>query len=183
MGLDMYLKAKKYISKYSGEDGAAVAAEIRKRFGVPESGNLETVELSFEVGYWRKANQIHKWFVENVADGVDDCREVYASREQLQGLLDVVDKVLKSTKLVGAKVVNGYIFKDGKKEACLEDGQVLEDHTLAEKLLPCQSGFFFGGTGYDQWYWQDLESTKEIIEAILKNPAMEKMTFSYQASW
>ena len=26
-----------------------------------------------QVGYWRKANQIHNWFVENVQDGEDDC--------------------------------------------------------------------------------------------------------------
>lgn len=25
------------------------------------------------VGYWRKANQIHRWFVDNVQDGDDDC--------------------------------------------------------------------------------------------------------------
>ena len=26
-----------------------------------------------EVAYWRKSNQIHRWFVDNVQDGIDDC--------------------------------------------------------------------------------------------------------------
>lgn len=26
-----------------------------------------------EIAYWRKANHIHKWFVDNVQYGVDDC--------------------------------------------------------------------------------------------------------------
>ena len=28
------------------------------------------------VGYWRKQNAIHNWFVENVQDGIDDCDQV-----------------------------------------------------------------------------------------------------------
>lgn len=40
-----------------------------------------------KVGYWRKANAIHRWFVENVQDGVDDCRSYNVSREQLEELL------------------------------------------------------------------------------------------------
>ena len=26
-----------------------------------------------QIASWRKANAIHKWFVDNVQDGVDDC--------------------------------------------------------------------------------------------------------------
>jgi len=35
--------------------------------------------------------------------------------------------------------------------------QVLKDHSLADSLLPTQSGFFFGGTGYDDWYFSDVQ--------------------------
>lgn len=45
-------------------------------------------------GYWRKANAIHNWFVENVQDGNDDQRDYRVSIEQLQELLNIVDEVL-----------------------------------------------------------------------------------------
>jgi len=37
--------------------------------------------------YWRKANHIHKWFVDNVQDGKDECHDAYVTHEQLQELL------------------------------------------------------------------------------------------------
>lgn len=35
--------------------------------------------------------------------------------------------------------------------------QVLENHELAEELLPTQSGFFFGSTEYDEYYFEDVK--------------------------
>lgn len=43
--------------------------------------------------------------------------------------------------------------------------EVLADHSLAEKLLPTQSGFFFGSTDYDEWYFKDVE---EVLEKFTK---------------
>lgn len=41
-----------------------------------------------QVGYWRKANHIHNWFVENVQDGEDDCRyHGEVTKEDLEELL------------------------------------------------------------------------------------------------
>jgi len=44
--------------------------------------------------YWRKANAIHYWFVQNVQNGDDDCREYYVPRTKLQSLLGVCEEVL-----------------------------------------------------------------------------------------
>ena len=55
MGLDMYLD--KYVA-----------------------GKAEDEDESF--GYWRKANQIHKWFVDNVQGGIDDCRPYPVSQSR-----------------------------------------------------------------------------------------------------
>jgi hypothetical protein len=183
MGLDMYLSARKHLSKYSGGEG--MAKELRDMFDVPPSGNLETVEVSFEVGYWRKANQVHAWFVRECADGVDECQPVYVEKDKLLELLGICRRILRSTELTGAKVVNGYSFEKGddgslRKKANLQDGKVMKDESLAIELLPCQEGFFFGSTGYDQWYWQDLESTVEILENALK---LEGFDYEYRASW
>lgn len=133
-----------------------------------------------EVGYWRKANAIHQWFVTNVQDGKDDCKEYDVSREQLEELLEVVNKVLASTKLVKGKVHNGTVHSNGKTRELYEDGKIVKDASVAEELLPAQSGFFFGSTDYDQYYIQDLEYTKGILTEVL---AEEGKDFTYQSSW
>jgi hypothetical protein len=92
MGLDMYLTGKKYISDYSDEDKELVEflskAPIDKRLG-------RVSHLSFDALYWRKANAIHMWFVDNVQEGVDDCGEYLVSIDQLKELLKVCQEILK----------------------------------------------------------------------------------------
>ena len=105
MGLDMYLKATKhtYKSEYQGRDAPPATAtpgrdaieqaiydiEIPKAF--PKYGGRE---FSCDAMYWRKANAIHKWFVDNVQDGNDDCRSYYVCHSQLSDLLGVINQVL-----------------------------------------------------------------------------------------
>ena len=56
-----------------------------------------------------------------------------------------------------------------KLEKLLDDcKKVLADHSLASSLLPTQSGFFFGSTEYDEYYFGEIERTIEIIEPVLK---------------
>lgn len=155
MGLDMYLSAKKYMSKYF--DGADVERieKVNEIFGITgiEDGDYGAQEVTFRVAYWRKANAIHDWFVQNVQEGVDECQEAWVSREQLLELVEVCK-------------------------------QVLADNSKAEELLPTRSGFFFGGTDYDEWYLGDLKYTVERIEKILADPAFDKsFSFYYQSSW
>jgi hypothetical protein len=88
MGLDMYLNAKRYIW-YNEEDLAETVAKV-----FPELAGRRVKEVIVEAMYWRKANAIHKWFVDNVQDGVDECEEHYVSREQLTELRDLVKQVL-----------------------------------------------------------------------------------------
>lgn len=49
--------------------------------------------VEFEVGYWRKANAIHDWFVRNVQGGVDECDPFDVTREHLAKLLDDCKRV------------------------------------------------------------------------------------------
>lgn len=49
-------------------------------------------------------------------------------------------------------------------EACKE---VLANHDKASFLLPTQTGFFFGSTDYDDWYFDDVQNAKEKFEEIL----------------
>lgn len=145
MGLDMYLKAERYI--WYNED--ELGDEVKKNFPeLPEGAKIKQVEA--EVGYWRKANQIHRWFVDNVQEGVDECQKSPVDREQIKELLEICKKVK-------------------------------EDSSQASKLLPTQSGFFFGGTEYDAWYMQDIEDTIKICEAALALP--DSWELYYRSSW
>jgi len=59
----------------------------------------------------------------------------------------------------GKMVEQYYAFTDKEDIDDIIDRceRVLADHSLASKLLPTQSGFFFGGTDYDDWYFSDVK--------------------------
>lgn len=156
MGLDMYLNAKRYISKHFNAGDEARAEEIQNQF--PElkgmmgrwGDNSPVKEVSIEAGYWRKANAVHDWFVQHCQGGVDECQYTYVNREQLIELKSICETIL-------------------------------TDRAQAADLLPTASGFFFGSTEYDEYYFQDLESTVKIIDECLKLP--EAWEFEYHSSW
>ena len=45
--------------------------------------------------------------------------------------------------------------------------QIIEDPSKGEELLPTRSGFFFGGTEYDEYYMNSIEHTINILEEVL----------------
>lgn len=97
MGLDMYLSQQVYISNYAhAPEGQKVAKAVMEALGVDPKQYLEaggiTVELP--VAYWRKANAIHGWFVQNVQNGEDNCASYYVSRDALIELRDLCKRVL-----------------------------------------------------------------------------------------
>jgi hypothetical protein len=91
MGLDMNLTAKRYLSEYDPGDTELRQGIMDLNFGV---GDFEPKEVSFRVMYWRKANAIHRWFVNNVQDGVDNCAEYYVSKEELITLRNICVEIL-----------------------------------------------------------------------------------------
>lgn len=97
MGLDMYLEAELYVSEYF-EGGKEIVADLKKLDLNKRLKGKQIKKIVVEVGYWWKSNEIHKWFVDNVQDGVDDCKRTYVSREQLEELLDIVEYVLADPK-------------------------------------------------------------------------------------
>ncbi len=152
MGLDMYLTKKTYIgAEYEHRD---VKAKVEITIG-GKVANIDPTKISSiaeRVGYWRKANAIHNWFVTHVQDGVDECQEVEVSKEQLTTLRD-------------------------------ECEQILEYKDKANEILPTSGGFFFGGTDYDEYYFQDIEYTFDILNEILDVDFDYETSFYYQSSW
>jgi hypothetical protein len=184
MGLDQYLSKHTYVKNWSHTPD-----ERKHKITVKQDGkvrrDIKLDRISYiveEVGYWRKANQIHRWFVDNCQEGVDDCRDAYVSTEQLKELLDVCKKVMGSITLVDAKVQNGCTYKDGVEVPCMEDGKKIKCSARAKKLLPVSSGFFFGGQGYDEWYTEDIKHTIEILEDVLSSSGSDA-EFRYHSSW
>jgi len=179
MGLDMYLYRKTYVKNWehmTEEDKTNIVLTGDRTKGIDTNKISEIVE---EFGYWRKANAIHNWFVENVQGGVDDCKEYHVETFYLKELLNLVNKVLDSSKLVDGVINNGWKYSKGKRKEIKVKGKKVEDSSVAEDLLPTRSGFFFGGTDYDEYYIEDLKDTKKILEEALAKGG----DFYYQSSW
>ena len=86
MGLDMYLYRKTYVQNWDHNTDKYQVTVTKN--GQPTSINPErTVYVIEEAAYWRKANSIHKWFVDNVQSGKDDCGEYYVSLKNMEELL------------------------------------------------------------------------------------------------
>jgi hypothetical protein len=106
MGLDMYLRASEYISRndWSRDENGDILDTPNEAFNaIVKAFQLENaidktgfagINIDFPMGYWRKANQIHNWFVENVQDGEDNCGSYYVTREQLEQLKATCIEVL-----------------------------------------------------------------------------------------
>jgi hypothetical protein len=171
----MYLEARKYVGKidwnavpkrdfndptpidfslYQTEAYKALASMFPERMVKHSDAGSQA---AINVGYWRKANQIHGWFVREVQGGEDNCKEYPVSKAQLEDLLNVVRIVL-----------------DGDKED-------------ARKLLPVTSGPFFGNydedDGYNEWYYEQLKHTETMLEDILAEAVEHEYDFYYQSSW
>jgi hypothetical protein len=105
-----------------------------------------------EVAYWRKANAIHGWII-NHTGAVDDCTPISLTKQDLVDLRELCMKVL----------TNG-------------------TSDYAEEMLPPSTGFFFGSTQVDEWYWQDLNDTVAKLNVALEQSTDDAM-FEYLASW
>lgn len=189
-----WLKAKKEGSEYAnctlkewcGVDESELPSkdviEFYKSFNSADKYGYE--RIMEEVGYWRKANQIHNFFVENVQCGEDDCSyHNECTKEILEDLLDRCYKVLTGSIMMLGQVKNGQQYVDGKWVDCMEPGKVIINPEVAEELLPSCGGFFFGSTEYDEYYMQDIENTIEIIKKVLATTDFETQAIYYVSSW
>ena len=115
---------------------------------------FQYVTLFQEVFYWRKANHIHSWFVENCQDGIDECQLSEVTKEQLETLVESCKKVVsaKNTK-------------------------------TRKEVLPTAGGFFFGGTDYDEYYYEICQEIINQFETIIENINFDEEIVFYQSSW
>ena len=169
MGLDMYLEKHTHVQRWDHIPHDKQYAVTVTRGGEPYAP-IKPERVSYvieQVAYWRKANQIHRWFVENVQHGEDDCAPYYVTVEQLRELLTVVRQAI--------EVYKGNRANDSALAGALEE------------LLPTERGFFFGSLEYDEDYLIDLEDTRDALEPILAghegSGEPTDASYYYRASW
>ena len=188
MGLDMYLIRRKYVGANYEHNGVKGKIEIEVRSKkLPVEFNRVTY-IDEDACYWRKANAIHKWFVDNVQDGEDNCRSYYVPTNKLEELLKLCKQVRDTAILKEGKIKNGETLKDGKWEPIMADGKYIENAEDIKELLPTTDGFFFGNTDYNEYYLDDINYTIEKLERILEeekklNDAGFYSDFEYRSSW
>jgi hypothetical protein len=155
MGLDMYLYQRYYVSAYnhsSQEEKDRFTDIVKQVDPTLYLGGNRHLHVEVCVGYWRKANAIHKFFCD-LDEGRDECQNIYVTEDNLRTLRALCQSVL------------------------------LEP-SIAEQVLPPQTGFFFGSTDVDEWYMQDMKSTIEIIDNVLDRLTPDGYPeFIYRASW
>lgn len=101
MGLDMNIYRERRVStnKQEREDAEKKGLKVPYR---------KTVIEEAEVAYFRKANAIHKYFVDTFADGVDECQRIdIGGITGLEELKNLCDDVLKHCKIVKGIINDG----------------------------------------------------------------------------
>lgn len=164
MGLDMYFYARKTTYKSFSKWGKPDRAN---EVNYPEDlkifsdyiydRNFKSVqtETSYQIGYFRKFNALHSYIVKTFADGIDNCQDIILYKEDVEQIKKVLDDVLNAHQQV----------------------------EKAKELLPTQSGFFFGGTDYDEFYFEDVKDAADLMQSFLDNFDFENYQLVYQASW
>lgn len=148
MGLDMYLTASISLwpTLYKGHE--KIVETLNEMFNIKPDGYCVASEVSFEVAYWRKSNQIHKWFVDNCQDGRDECQTTFVPRVSLEELLEVCNKVLEDKNLASEllPVASGFFFgSEDYDESYFEDIKLTAERLtkiLADKTLD-EADFYY----------------------------------------
>jgi hypothetical protein len=161
MGLDMYLQRRKVMKQQAFSDAHD--------------------DILSGVIYWRKANSIHAFFCDNgslAADGKEDVGYYLVERNTILKLIERIDAITSDK----PKQEQVEYFDFATMTDIVKDVEYKLNITLAENLLPTRSGFFFGGTDYDYWYYTDLIRTADLLKKELAAVPNQQVWF-YYASW
>lgn len=183
MGLDMYLSRNldqnKNVLKITPQDEFNNDA-FAKLLNRATQCNVEYLHptINVNIAYWRKANAIHQWFISHCADDVDNCQAIIVDIEDLHELKDTCERILNAPNNI----------------------------ELMNRLLPPQSGFFFGETDLNDpdtltEYLENVKYTNDVLSEEFKivdefknyktpspyNPEKSitaiHIYYTYQASW
>ena len=129
-----------------------------------------------EVACWSKANMLHRWFVENVQNGVDDCGYYKVSQNQIIDLIHKCEEVIEllpemdivcesHTDYPNKTIIKSvWEFKQRYHDSDIRVHMSEKIRKKLENILPTKDGFFFGNTEYDEGYFYDVFQAVEILE-------------------
>ena len=150
MGLDQYM----YIAKEELEEDyyEYLGKEVKDENG--ELQYYDEDEVLQEIAYFRKSNWLHGYMdrlcESKVGHNIGDCEYLIFTQEDLINLLDTCREVVEC-----------------------------ESVAIAEELLPPQSGFFFGPTDIDEYYFEDVQDAINV----LKQYEEDDNQYAYYAWW
>ena len=214
MGLDMYLEGSIYLSTFDKE-GESLIKQINDLLGLETEyetirderrishNSVRAKGIEIELGYWRKDNWIHNWFVREVQNGKDDCGTYEVSEEKQAELLQIckdLKELLDTEKLyTGRNIMKDVAFGKYAIKETNNELDVDKVRTAVQDKLPiAESGFFFGMYAKDveddsdymyflaNYFYDSLVSTIEYLEKanqLKKNPLFKWMTVRYTSSW
>lgn len=155
MGLDQYLSAKKYTSDtdFLGEERKALHGKLKEAIG--DATQYQSGNLkSIEVEM-----EVCYWRKVNAVHQwfVDNCQDGNDNCQPHHVEREQLENLLEGCKDV-------LLYRD-----------------KADQILPTASGFFFGSTDYDEYYFADIEDTVKQLEKALKLD--NTWEFYYHSSW
>lgn len=177
MGLDMYLKRSKRVEGLSANNYAKANGELPwekekydEKAGLkglcPDIKNIEKLdECVKEVGesfkYMSIFEEVGCWRKQNAIHNwfVEKCQ-------------DGVDECQLSE-----------VSKEKLEKLLAECYKIVNKKDSPEELLPTSSGFFFGGTDYDEWYFMGIQDTIGILERTINTTDWDREIIFYRSSW
>ena len=102
-----------------------------------------------EIGYFRKVNFLMAFF-----NYEGNCEFKEIAKSELEDLVERCNAILTTTKK-----------KDRQEKA--------------EDLLPTQSGFFYGSTEYDKYYYDDVKEVRDWASGVLNDLKDEEIVLMY----
>ena len=167
MGLDQYITIRHKSTNNSYKrwnDYWKMSREEREGVREPNEPSKDLI-----LGYFRKHNNIHKWFVNNIQNGVDDCGRYEVSLSKIKELKELCEKIMSFvTKETPApkfiEDLNGI-----KHEVWQVDNYTITEEGLefVKENLPSQSGCFFGSTEYDNDYFWTVENAINVLTQVI----------------
>lgn len=160
MGLDMYLEHRLTYRGLPPDFFNSLSSIFDK------SLNDVSWELigNKSIAYWRKANQIHLWFVTNVQGGKDDCGEYEVQITDLEDLVDVCQKVLDDRSLARTLLPTNSGFFFGSTD--YDEDYFWQLKETIEMLAP---------------FIKSYRSPPELPNSLFGN--LDQSLITYQSSW
>ena len=179
MGLDMYAARRLYVKQWEHQSPDERYTVQIAHGGKPVSGiqSDRISDVDEEVMYWRKANHIHGWFVDNVQNGEDDCKPYHVNWNRLRELHSVCAKVIEASKLVDGMVYDGTVYRNRIIES-------LDNYGLSE-AAKADITQEINDLDFDDEYWiisqiRDFECDGFQFQDVWE---IDMKTFSYHFIW